>query len=106
MKITNRTVRVVPSAARNLLFLLPSRPKWRDLSSHLLLMLLFALPSFAQVQTGTPPFGSFSGGPDVINNANLNAHWAVPIFHKPGRGINFSYDLVYESSSAPNRCSK
>jgi RHS repeat-associated protein len=52
----------------------------------------------AQVATGTPPFGSFGGGPEVINLANLNAHWTVPILHKPGRGINFTYDLSYDSS--------
>jgi hypothetical protein len=52
----------------------------------------------AQVTTGTPPFGSFSSGPDVINNANLNAHWAIPVLHKPGRGTNFTYDLSYDSA--------
>jgi RHS repeat-associated protein len=52
----------------------------------------------AQVQTGTPPFGSFSGGPEAVNNANLNVHWMIPILHKPGRGTNFTYDLTYDSS--------
>src|SRR6266446_2119348 len=63
-------------------------------------LLLFA-PSGAHAQgpaTGTPPFGSFNGGPDVINLANLNAHWTIPVIHKPGRGTNFGYDLVYDSS--------
>src|SRR5712692_8110541 len=68
----------------------------------LLLVLLFvALAPFntsAQVQTGTPPFGSFSGGPDVVNLANLNDHWTIPVLHKPGRGTNFTYDLGYDSS--------
>ena len=62
----------------------------------------------AQVQTGTPPFGSFGGGPDVINLANLNAHWTIPLLHKPGRGTNFDYDLTYDSSvwtlSVPPGC--
>src|SRR5258708_33306606 len=52
----------------------------------------------AQVPTGTPPFGSFGGGPDVINLANLNSHIVVPVLHKPGRGTNFTYDLSYDSS--------
>ncbi len=52
----------------------------------------------AQVQTGTPPFGSFGGGPDVINLGNLNAHLTIPVLHKPGRGTNFTYDLAYDSS--------
>src|SRR5438309_2021671 len=49
----------------------------------------------AQVQTGTPPFGSFGGIPDIIN---LNAHLTIPVLHKPGRGTNFTYDLSYDSS--------
>ena len=57
-------------------------------------------PAHAQVkvQTGTPPFGSFAGGPDIINLGNLNAHLAIPVIHKPGRGRAFSYDLSYDSS--------
>jgi len=52
--------------------------------------------SFAQVTTGTPPFGSFDSGsgPDVINLANLNAHIAIPVVHKAGRGTDFTYDLL------------
>jgi RHS repeat-associated protein len=58
------------------------------------------LPSsaVAQVKTGTPTYGSFSGSPDVINNANLNIHLSVPVIHKPGRGTNFDYDITYDSS--------
>jgi hypothetical protein len=52
----------------------------------------------AQVQTGTPPFGSFGGGPDVINLGNLNVHLTIPVIHKPGRGTSFTYDLSYDSS--------
>jgi RHS repeat-associated protein len=52
----------------------------------------------AQVATGTPPFGSFGGGPDVINLANLNAHLTIPVLNKPGRGTNFTYALSYDSS--------
>jgi RHS repeat-associated protein len=53
----------------------------------------------AQVTTGLPPFGSFSGGPlDMVNNANLNVHFEVPIMSKSGRGMPFSYALTYDSS--------
>jgi hypothetical protein len=61
-------------------------------------LLFSALPTSAQVTTGTPPFGSFGGGPDIINLANLNSHIAIPVLHKPGRGMNFTYDLSYDSS--------
>src|SRR6266516_6849199 len=67
----------------------------------LLLIVALALSAgvaFAQVATGTPPFGSFGGGPDVINLANLNSHIAIPVIHKAGRGTNFTYDLSYDSS--------
>src|SRR6266478_8620752 len=53
----------------------------------------------SQVTTGTPPFGSFGGGPDIINLANLNSHITIPVLHKPGRGMNFTYDLSYDSSA-------
>jgi len=71
--------------------------------THRIFVLLFALAGFAgiasaQVPTGTPPFGSFAGGPDVINLANLNSHIAVPVLHKPGRSTNFTYDLSYDSA--------
>jgi RHS repeat-associated protein len=62
--------------------------------------LLLAMGSVAraQVRTGTPPFGSFGGGPDVINLANLNAHITVPVLQKSGRGMPFFYNLVYDTS--------
>ena len=62
------------------------------------LMVATATRLQAQTATGTPPFDSLGGGPDVINLANLNTHIAVPIFHKPGRGMQFGYDLSYDSS--------
>ena len=53
----------------------------------------------AQVQTGTPPLGSFGGGPDIINLANLNSHITIPVLHKPGRGgFDFNYNLGYDTS--------
>src|SRR5882762_7159364 len=53
---------------------------------------------FGQEATGTPPFGSFGGGPDTVNLGNLNAHISIPVVHKTGRGMPFSYDLSYDSS--------
>jgi hypothetical protein len=64
----------------------------------IVLIILVSGVSFAQVTTGTPPFGSFGGGPDVVNVANLNAHLSIPVLHKAGRGMGFAYDLNYDSS--------
>ena len=71
-----------------------------DIGLRIIVMLLSsACFSSGQVATGTPQFGSFGGGPfDTINLGNLNAHFAVPIFHKAGRGVDFAYDLSYDSS--------
>lgn len=71
-----------------------------------LLFVLFSLtalslsPTIAtpQVVGGTPPFGSFSGGPDVINIANLNAHLTISMINKPGRGMDFTYGAGYDTS--------
>ena len=53
----------------------------------------------AQVATGTPPNGSFGGGPfDIVNLGNLNVHFAIPVLNKAGRGTPFSYTLDYDSS--------
>jgi hypothetical protein len=49
-------------------------------------------------QTGTPPFSTFSGGPDLINLANLNAHDQIPILARPGRGIPFAYSIAADST--------
>lgn len=70
----------------------------RSLVLACLLLPMIAAPSFAQVRTGTPPFGSFAGGPDVINLANNNVHWDFPIFTKAGRGTGFAYEVAYDSS--------
>lgn len=67
----------------------------------ILLAIAFVLPSgvFAQVTTGTPPFSSTSGGSfDTVNLANLNVHFEIPIFSRPGRGLPFHYSLTYDSS--------
>ena len=53
----------------------------------------------AQVSTGTPPFSSIGGGPfDTVNLGNLNVHFAIPVLHKAGRGMPFTYDVSYDSS--------
>jgi YD repeat-containing protein len=62
------------------------------------LLVFAARITTAQVVTGTPPFDSFGGGPDVINLANVNVHLDVPVLNKPGRGTNLTYDLTYDSS--------
>lgn len=60
---------------------------------------LTSLVSHSQaVATGAQPYGSFDGGPDIINLGNLNVHYAIPIYSKPGRGIPFSYTLVFDNS--------
>ena len=62
------------------------------------LMLGVASATNGQVTTGTPPFGSFGGGPDVINLSNLNARLSVPVLRKAGRGMSFDFNLTYDSS--------
>jgi RHS repeat-associated protein len=69
-------------------------------SKHLALVVIL-LSSFgaAQVSTGAPPFASIGGGPfDSVNLGNLNVHFAIPVLHKAGRGMAFTYDLSYDSS--------
>ena len=62
------------------------------------LFALLTVPASAQVATGTPPFGSFAGTPDVVNLANLNGMIAIPIRTKAGRGLPFNYTLTYNSA--------
>jgi RHS repeat-associated protein len=72
-----------------------------SLLRSLVVLALFAFSAVAclgQVQSGTPPFGSFGGGLDAVNEGNNNVHWVVPVLHKAGRGTDFSYDLAYDSS--------
>ncbi len=64
----------------------------------LLLVLACQAPSFGQVPTGTPPMSSLSGGPDVVNLANLNSHITIPILGKSGRGLPFTFNLPHDSS--------
>jgi RHS repeat-associated protein len=67
--------------------------------SYAFILLALTLGSAsAQVPTGTPPLGTFGGGPDIIDLGNLNAHIDVPVVHKAGRGLNFTYDLSNDTS--------
>src|SRR5437867_2756980 len=73
----------------------------RVIATALLLAPFLPSCAFAQLfpQTkGTPRFGTFGGGPDVINLANLNSHITVPVFHRPGRRLDFDLALTYDSS--------
>src|SRR5215469_9130584 len=64
----------------------------------LFVLVLSAARLHAQPAPGTPQFGSFAGGPDVIDLGNLNTHITIPIINKAGRGTNFTYDLSYDNS--------
>ena len=69
------------------------------LAFALLLTMLASNLAFGQAATGTPPYASFAGGPfDTVNLSNLNVHFAIPVVHKAGRGMPFTYDLSYDSS--------
>src|SRR5215831_7850152 len=73
----------------------------RRSSFALTLGLVVVVCAQAQVglqSTGTPPFHSFAGGPDVIDLSNLNAHISIPVFSKAGRGTPFNYALAYDTS--------
>lgn len=58
----------------------------------------FPLTGIAQVTTGTPPSSTLSGGPDIVNVANLNSHLTIPVFSKTGRGLPFNFYLTGDSS--------
>ena len=59
---------------------------------------LATVSAVAQVAIDMPSFGSYAGGPDMINLGNLNVHWTFPIGTKAGRGLPFSYPISYDSS--------
>src|ERR1700691_3852392 len=71
------------------------------LLSALICVLLFIVAACSLAQqpaTGLPPLGSFAGGPfDTVNLANLDVHFSIPVFGRPGRGIPLSYSLGYDS---------
>lgn len=71
----------------------------RSLYCAALMFLILTGAAFCQsTLTGTPPFNSFAGGPDIVNLGNLNVHWDFPIIQKPGRGLPFLYLLTYDNS--------
>jgi len=62
------------------------------------ILVIFALPTYAMAQTGVPPFSSFTPHRfDLVNNANANVVFAIPIMSSPGRGLNLNFSLVYNS---------
>jgi hypothetical protein len=63
-----------------------------------ILMVSVSISATAQVSTGTPWMGSFTGGPDVINLGNLNVNWTLPLINKAGRGIAFTVAPTLDSS--------
>ncbi|HEU5340215.1 hypothetical protein, partial [Edaphobacter sp.] len=71
-----------------------------DLRCCLFLALSFALViprGSSQTGTGPYPFSTFDNrGFDSINLGNLNVHLDIPVFHKAGRGLPFTYDLTYD----------
>jgi RHS repeat-associated protein len=66
--------------------------------SLVLILAVLVSSAVAQVATGTPPFGSLEGGPDIVNLGNLNVHMAYPVLHKAGRGLPLSFDLTSDTS--------
>jgi hypothetical protein len=63
-------------------------------------LFLSAVGALGQVATGTPPLGTFGGGPfDTINLGNLNVNFTIPIIHKSGRGLPFDYALGYDTAA-------
>lgn len=64
----------------------------------MLFLVVCPVVASGQVSTGSTAFGSFEGGPDVVNVGNLNVHWTIPVRHKAGRGMSFDYDLGFDSS--------
>jgi|GEM_PF-618452 len=64
-----------------------------------LISLLLLAPAVSHGQiTGTPPFSSLTGGPDVINLNNLNVHYSFPAFGRPGRRSAYAYSFSVDSS--------
>lgn len=61
---------------------------------------LFTCSAWAQSSlTGFPPFSTQVGGQwDTVNLADLNVHIAPRITARPGRGLNFRFDLSYDST--------
>ena len=63
-----------------------------------LLVVAAAIAVAQQPVTGIPPLSSVtSGGFDAVDLANLDVHFSIPVFSRPGKGIPFSYSLSYDS---------
>jgi len=70
----------------------------RKLLTLAALLYAICLPSFGQLPTGTPIFGSFdSDGVNTINLGSLNIHTQIPIFSRPGKGLSFSAVLNHDN---------
>jgi hypothetical protein len=89
----------VSSCARAVYCEVNQRGRWGCWARALLVLVALTEGISGQTATGLPPFGSFSGGTDTLNNANLNVHLAFPIFSRAGRGLPFSYSLAYGALS-------
>ncbi len=67
-----------------------------------ILFCTFIAPQLASGQSlaaGIQPFGTFKpDGFESINLQNLNVFFTIPIVNSPGRGMNFNYALIYNSS--------
>jgi RHS repeat-associated protein len=70
---------------------------WRLVAVALFCSFVFSSLCIAQA-TGSYAFGPFDNhGFDAINRGNLDIHFSIPIFSKPGRGgSNFAYYLNYD----------
>lgn len=63
-------------------------------------LFLAASPMPAQIPTGTPQFGTFSGGSiDTVNLSTLNTHIEIPLRTTPGRLLPFSALLTQDTAS-------
>jgi RHS repeat-associated protein len=70
----------------------------RPLITFVLMAIFFSCTLRGQQLTGTPPFGSYTGSPDLVDLSNLNVHLSMPVLHKAGRALPFTYDLSFDSS--------
>jgi RHS repeat-associated protein len=61
--------------------------------------LIVAASATAQQPTiGIPPLSTVAGGPfDQLNLANLDVHFAIPVFARAGKGMSFLFNLTYDS---------
>lgn len=64
-----------------------------------ILALVLAGAARGQTASGFPPFNAFQNGQfDMVNLANVNVHFSIPVFHRAGPGLPFGYDLTYDST--------